>query len=344
MHIPDNVIFSEDSASSLQEFLDRHSFDQMAMLVDEHTRALCLPRLAFGQDVPIIEIQSGEQFKTLDTCSQIWDQMTELGMSRKSLLINLGGGVIGDMGGFVASTYKRGMSFVNIPTTLLAQVDASIGGKLAIDFKGLKNHIGVFRQPDLIILDTKYLETLPEVEVRSGYAEIIKHCLIKDKSEWDQLKLTPFASDQDWSVVLKRSVGIKGEVVLEDPEEQGLRKILNFGHTLGHAIETFYLESESPLLHGEAVAIGMILEGYLSVKVSGLTFDELNEISQYIIQTYGKVQIPDLDEFGSLLSHDKKNEGGRINYSLLDAIGSCVWDQQVENLLVREAIDYYRNL
>ena len=344
MYIPENVLFSQHSDSTLKGFIRDHTFDQVAVLVDEHTRELCLPRLQPDEGFAIIEIQSGEQFKTLDTCTYIWEQMTQLGMSRKSLLVNLGGGVIGDMGGFVASTYKRGMAFVNIPTTLLAQVDASIGGKLAIDFNGLKNHIGVFRQPDLVILDTAYLQTLPTREVRSGYAEIIKHGLIRDKSAWDQLKETPFDPKQNWSDTLKRSVGIKGEVVREDPEENGLRKILNFGHTLGHAIETYFLHSDTPLLHGEAIAIGMVLEGYLSAVVCGLGAGDLEEISEYVIHTYGKVDLPNLDAFGGLLAHDKKNVGGRVNYSLLEAIGKCVWDQQVPDQLILDAIEFYRGL
>lgn len=342
MHIPDNVVIG-DSLSPLQGYLEANKYDQIAVLVDENTRAHCLPILPIGEEVAVIEIQSGEHNKTLETCTHIWEQMTALKMSRKSLLINLGGGVIGDMGGFVASTYKRGMSFVNIPSTLLSQVDASIGGKLAIDFQGLKNHIGIFREPNLVILDTVYLKTLPERQIRSGFAEIVKHCLIRDKEGWDQLKLQAFDPNKDWSAILERSVGLKGAVVKEDPEEQGLRKILNFGHTLGHAIETHFLGTEQPLLHGEAIAIGMILEGYLSIHVSGLNESDLEEFSSYIIENYGKVEIPDLEEFEQFLIHDKKNAGGRVNYSLLADIGKCVWDQQAETTLIHEAITYYRN-
>lgn len=342
MHIPENVVIG-DSLPVLNEFRAAHEFDQTAVLVDENTRKHCLPVSPIGEEINLIEISSGEQNKTLDTCTHIWEQMTELKMSRKSLLINLGGGVIGDMGGFVASTYKRGMSFVNMPTTLLAQVDASIGGKLAVDFQGLKNHIGIFREPNLVICDTQYLKTLPQREIRSGYAEIIKHCLIRDKEEWEKLKTESFDPNKDWSSTLKRSVGLKGAVVKEDPEEQGLRKILNFGHTLGHAIETYFLDTENRLLHGEAIAVGMILEGFLSVKVSGLKESALESLTTYILKTYGKVVLPDLEEFGQFLIHDKKNAGGKVNYSLLNEIGKCVWDQQVSTSLIHEAITYYRN-
>ncbi|MDW3194841.1 MAG: 3-dehydroquinate synthase [Cytophagales bacterium] len=342
MHIPDNVVIG-DSLSVLKEFRSANTFDRTAVLVDENTRAHCLPKSEIGDDVAIIEIRSGEENKTLETCTHIWQQMTDLKMSRKSLLINLGGGVIGDMGGFVASTYKRGMSFVNVPTTLLAQVDASIGGKLAIDFNGLKNHIGIFREPNLVICDTQYLSTLPDREIRSGFAEIVKHCLIRDKEGWYQLKQEAFDPQKDWSTILERSVGLKGSVVKEDPEEQGLRKILNFGHTLGHAIETYFLDTNDRLLHGEAIAIGMILEGYLSTHVSGLPESDLQTLTKYLLDTYGKVEIPDLKAFGQLLIHDKKNAGGKVNYSLLSEIGSCFWDQQVETSLIHEAIAFYRN-
>lgn len=342
MHIPDNVVIG-DSLPLLKEFRAVNTFDRTAVLVDENTRKHCLPQSGIGDDVAIIEIQSGEENKILETCTLIWQQMTDLKMSRKSLLINLGGGVIGDMGGFVASTYKRGMSFVNVPTTLLAQVDASIGGKLAIDFNGLKNHIGIFREPNLVICDTQYLSTLPEREIRSGFAEIVKHCLIRDKAGWNELKQAPFDPQKDWSLILERSVGLKGGVVKEDPEEHGLRKILNFGHTLGHAIETYFLETEDRLLHGEAIAIGMILEGYLSTRVSGLQESDLETFTKYLIRTYGKVEIPDLEAFGQLLIHDKKNVGSKVNYSLLSEIGNCVWDQQVETTLIHEAITYYRD-
>lgn len=342
MHIPDNVVIG-DSLVLLNEFRKANSFDLTAVLVDENTREHCLPNSPIEENIAIIEIPSGEQNKTLDTCTYIWEQMTQLKMSRKSLLINLGGGVIGDMGGFAASTFKRGMSFVNIPTTLLAQVDASIGGKLAVDFQGLKNHIGIFREPNLVICDTQYLATLPDREIRSGYAEIIKHCLIKDREDWNQLKRETFNPRKDWSSILERSVGLKGGVVKEDPEEQGLRKILNFGHTLGHAIETHFLESTHRLLHGEAIAIGMILEGYLSVKVAGLSESDLVDFTKYIVETYGKVDIPDLETFGQYLIHDKKNAGGKVNYSLLSAIGNCIWDQHIDATLIHEAIAYYRS-
>lgn len=342
MYIPDNVVIG-DAQPTYEEFIKNHQFDQLAVLVDENTRMHCLPNSPVGKDVAVIAIKSGERHKTLDTCTFIWEQMTQLKMSRKSLLINLGGGVIGDMGGFVASTYKRGMSFLNMPTTLLAQVDASIGGKLAVDFQGLKNHIGIFREPDLVILDTNYLETLPQREIRSGFAEIIKHCLIKDKSGWESLKKEEFDPGKDWSAVLERSVGLKGAVVKEDPEEAGLRKILNFGHTLGHAIETHFLETPDPLLHGEAIAIGMILEAYLSTKVTGLAPDDLDVISRYLIQVYGKTELPDLEVFAKYLIHDKKNAAGIVNYSLLKEIGNCVWDQHVDLALIHEAVSYYRS-
>ncbi|MEP2509537.1 MAG: 3-dehydroquinate synthase, partial [Reichenbachiella sp.] len=247
------------------------------------------------------------------------------GFDRKGLVINLGGGVIGDMGGFVASTYKRGMDFLNIPTTLLSQVDASVGGKLGVDFHGFKNHIGLFAEPQNVLIDTSFYGTLPEREVRSGFAEVIKHGLIYDKSYWEKVKLVDLKT-ADWTNLVTRSIEIKKEVVSEDPFESGLRKILNFGHTLGHAIESHFLDKgEQRLLHGEAIAAGMICEAYLSQKFTGLSTDELEEIVSYLIEIYEPVAVDKslFDEIIGLTLQDKKNEGGSVQFSLLKTIGAC---------------------
>ncbi|MTI19497.1 3-dehydroquinate synthase, partial [Fulvivirga sp. RKSG066] len=264
----------------------------------------CLPLLNnVLKEAKIIAIKSGEKNKTLDTCSDIWEKMTEYGLDRKSLMINLGGGVIGDMGGFGASTYKRGIDFINIPTTLLSQVDASVGGKLGIDFKGFKNHIGLFKDPKMVLVDSKFLNTLPKRELRSGFAEIIKHSIIADKNQWNKIKVHAF-DELDFEKLIQQSVAIKVKVVEEDPEEAGLRKILNFGHTIGHAIESFYLETPSQLLHGEAIAIGMICEAYVAEQKNMLTSVELKEITDYIFGIYGKTDLPkeDFDPIINLMS------------------------------------------
>ncbi len=343
MSIPQNVLVNVDASERLQSIISQGDFDKVTVLVDDNTLRDCWPLLDLP-GIDLIQIESGEQHKTLQTCESIWQQMTDLHLSRNSLLVNLGGGVIGDMGGFAASTYKRGISFINVPTTLLAQVDASIGGKLGIDFHGLKNHIGIFQEPHTVLLDTSFLSTLGPRQLRSGFAEMLKHGLIRNKSHWEQLTSEPFTTSRDWQQLLRESVHIKGEVVAEDPRERGLRKILNFGHTLGHAVETYFLSTDKPLLHGEAIAIGMVLEAYLSTEVCGLSSQSLETITGYLLSTYGKHPLPPLDETESLMRHDKKNEQGRINFSLLRGIGDCSWDQQITGHHVKAAFDYYNNL
>lgn len=317
---------TQDIQQSITNFLSDKKYSKIAVLVDENTEVHCLPKVLDAMpEHYLITIQSGEENKNLSTCEDIWMALTEAGFDRKGLLINLGGGVIGDMGGFAASTYKRGMQFLNIPTTLLSQVDASVGGKLGIDFHGFKNHIGVFNEPENVLIYTGFFDTLPKEEIRSGFAEIIKHGLIYDAAYWEQVKqINPF--DQDWTEVVAHSIEIKKKVVIEDPFESGLRKILNYGHTIGHAIESYFLEIPGErLLHGEAIALGMIAEAFLSHKFTGLSEEALNEITDYLIQVYEPKSIdPKLfDTILSLTTQDKKNEGGAVQFSLLKEIGEC---------------------
>jgi len=241
---------------SLPQFLSQKDYSKIAIIVDENTKEHCYPIIAnLVSETILIEIKSGEENKNLATCTYIWQELTDAAFDRHSLVINLGGGVIGDMGGFCAATYKRGIDFIQIPTTLLAQVDASVGGKLGIDFNGYKNHIGAFAQPEVVLIDTVFFKTLPHLELRSGFAEIIKHCLIRDASMWDVIRKRDF-DQQDLQSLVAHSVAIKKEIVAEDPTEKGLRKILNFGHTLGHAVETHFLEKEGKrLLHGEPLSL-----------------------------------------------------------------------------------------
>ncbi|MEM6829454.1 MAG: 3-dehydroquinate synthase family protein, partial [Bacteroidota bacterium] len=242
---PSYLTITNHPTQILDQLVEKWRPDKIAVLVDENTFEHCLP-LVKVEGTSIIQIESGESNKNLETCSHIWSHMTQHAFTRKSLLVNLGGGVIGDMGGFAASTYKRGIKFVNMPSTLLSQVDASIGGKLGIDFEGLKNHIGLFREPDHVIVYPGFLATLPQREMKSGFAEVIKHSLIADKTHWEYLKTTTF-NDLNWNEMIPKSIAIKQEVVSKDPTEQGYRKVLNFGHTLGHAIESHFLNSETPL-------------------------------------------------------------------------------------------------
>ena len=312
------------------------------MLVDENTAQHCLPFFDHANHL-IIEIKSGELNKNLRTCEQIWEALTKSGFSRKSLLVNVGGGVIGDMGGFAASTYKRGVRFVNYPTTLLAMVDANIGGKLGIDFMGLKNHIGLFNNPEMILIFTDFLKTLPARELRSGFGEVIKHGLIRDESYWNKTISAQFP-DMEWKKVIQRSVEIKSEVVKEDPKENGLRKILNYGHTLGHAVETWYLNNQKSLLHGEAIAVGMILEAHLSFQLGLLDEKSLDGITSYITSVYEDIAIPPMENLMELMGQDKKNVGNEINFSLLEKIGKCVYDMKVDEKMIAAAINFYNTL
>ena len=301
--------------------LDISNYSQVAILVDENTKRDCLSKLPQIENALIIEIKSGEEYKNISTCNFIWEQLTINNFDRNSLLINLGGGVIGDMGGFCATTYKRGLEFIHIPTTLLAMVDASVGGKLGIDFKGFKNQIGLFNNPKAVLISSEFLETLAESELKSGFAEVVKHALISDNSLWLKLKNTPF-TDLDWEDIIDSSVQIKNKIVLADPFEKGERKKLNFGHTFGHAIESYYLEKRTPISHGEAVFMGMILE----TKISYLSETDKNEIKNYVLSNFALPYTPKKSSLHKFLKNDKKNQNGKINFTLLNGIGNCSLD------------------
>ncbi len=347
--LPEYSIYIGSDLSIIPSLLQAANATQVAVLVDDNTALHCLPSLRASlslQDEQIITIKPGEEKKIWQTCQMIWDQLMRLGADRKSVLINLGGGVIGDMGGFCASTYMRGIPFIQIPTTLLAQVDASIGGKVAIDYQGVKNLIGAFCDPLSVIVNPQFLTSLPERELRSGYAELIKHGLIRSCNLWNTLQTTTDLSEIAWPELIVESLQIKKEVVISDPKELGLRKILNFGHTIGHAIESVKLESEDKLLHGEAIAIGMIAESFLSAQLTSLPKDQLASISQYLLKIFGKspLDVSETDRIVDRMSLDKKNEGGRINFTLLEGIGLAKENFFVEESLIRESLKYYRNL
>ncbi len=336
-NLPPYLIISQAISKDLANAISAIDPDKIAILVDENTKNHCLPLLDISYD-EIIEIKSGEVEKTLDTCHHIWSKLTGAGFTRKSLLVNLGGGVIGDMGGFAATTYKRGMAFINVPTTLLSQVDASIGGKLGVDFNGLKNHIGLFQEPNKVIVFPEFLETLSQREMKSGFAEIIKHALIKDVNHWNYLQSIPF-ENIDWRDIIPISISIKNEIVNQDPREQGLRKILNYGHTIGHAIESYFLKTSNPLLHGEAVAFGMLLENELAVMLNLLALPESERIRKFIESTYTLPKsIPDYESLKDHLIQDKKNDDKGIRFSLLDKEGSCTYDVLVEELVLKKVL------
>ncbi len=343
----ETIHFTTAIRSTLKEVLHARSYSKLVVLTDVNTQQHCLPLIQdlLPSDAVLITVPAGEQFKTLETCASIWNQMTEAVLDRQALMLNLGGGVIGDMGGFCASVYKRGIPFITIPTTLLSQVDASVGGKLGIDFMGFKNHLGVFQLPETVLIDPTFLETLPQRELRSGYAEVLKHGLIRDAAFFRSLPSTVWEK-QDWARVIRHSVGIKKAVVEVDPKETGLRKILNFGHTIGHAVESFYLPSSNPLLHGEAIAMGMIAEGFLSFEKIGLSYEELNELSTKLLTVFGKVNLEskDLDSILNLCAQDKKNEGSTQLFTLLPSIGDCSYNNPVTREEIKHAILYYQQL
>jgi 3-dehydroquinate synthase len=321
------------------------------ILVDENSAQHCLPSLLSDIDAlteaEIIEIESGESQKTVETCIELWRVLGELGADRKSLLLNVGGGVITDLGAFVASTFKRGISYINVPTTLLAQVDASIGGKTGFDLGVLKNEIGTFSQPDSVFIVPDFLRTLPGRQLLSGYAECLKHALIADHEYWNVLSDVNIADPKNWEAVIFRSLEIKLQIVREDPLESGIRKVLNFGHTVGHALESYYLEDpQRSLLHGEAVIVGMICEAWLSVEKGLLSARQFNEIVTQLIALYGVLELPSgcEDRIVELMRGDKKNEKGAFRFTLLTKIGEAVYNKAMTPEDVLAAISFYRTL
>ena len=344
------VTFSENGYVALNNLLESKSYSTIFILVDNHTKDFCLPYfLEHFEDlkgIPVIEIPANEINKHLDTCRVVWQKLSDMGADRKSLLINLGGGVVTDLGGFVASTFKRGIDFVNIPTSLLSMVDASVGGKTGVDLGGLKNQIGVIVNPQLVIVDSEFLKTLPKNEYKSGYSEMLKHGLICDASYFREL--SQFKSLEEGNILsyIHHSVMIKKEVVIEDPYEMGRRKILNFGHTLGHAIESYFLtdSNKTALLHGEAIAVGMILEAYLATQLCELSSSEADEIKSVFLNLFTKVDFSkeDIQEIFALLKYDKKNSHEKVNFVLLNKIGIPVIDIQIEDSYFEDAFNYYQ--
>lgn len=297
--------------------------------------------------VEVIEIPAGEINKNIETCTGVWNVLSELDADRKSLMINVGGGVVTDLGGFVASTFKRGISYINVPTSLLSMVDASVGGKTGVDLGTLKNQIGVINTPEMVLIDTSFLATLPANEMRSGLAEMLKHGLIYDEAYWKKMIDLSNFTLEDLDGLIYESVVIKNNVVTEDPKENGLRKILNFGHTLGHAIESYFLthETKKTLLHGEAIAIGMVLASYISNTQESFPSEKLDEIKHVIVDMYGKVEFEDADyeTIIDLMKYDKKNSHGNINFVLLNDIGTPVLDKIVPNTTILDAFKFYNS-
>ncbi len=338
-----------DQYSLLKEKINSDKFSSIFVLVDENTDKLCLQIFKERSQIKNFDkilIKSGEQNKNIETCIYVWDQLNLKKADRKSLLINLGGGVLTDLGGFASSTYKRGISFVNIPTTLLGMVDAAHGGKTGIDFKLLKNQIGLFSEPLGVILDSIYLKTLSKSEFINGYAEVVKHSLLTDKSNLDFNSLINLNIHDDIDLIIDNYSEIKNQVVASDKFESNRRKILNLGHTIGHAVETYsYLTNDiDELRHGEAIMVGLITELFISHKTLGFPEIDLINISEHISKYFKKISFSekDLDKIYDLMIHDKKNQEGKINFVLLKQIGKPLVDQQVNKELFMAAFDYYK--
>ena len=344
-----SVYFDSKGYETLAEMLKPAHYSKIFILVDENTSKYCLPlllnNLVTEIEIEIIELEVGEIHKNIATCTEVWGALSDLGGDRKSILINLGGGVISDLGGFVACTFKRGIDFINIPTTLLSMVDASIGGKNGVDLGNLKNQIGIIREPKAVIVDTQFLSTLPQNEMRSGLAEMLKHGLIFDKKYWNKFKNLKDLHTDDLNKLIHQSIQIKNTIVCEDLTENGIRKSLNFGHTLGHAIESYFLENDNKtsLLHGEAIAVGMILESYISREKELLTNEEYQEIKYIINDIFERVEFSqiDIEKIIELLIFDKKNEFGKVQFALLDGIGKIKINQESDNELIYKAFEDY---
>ncbi|WP_026916123.1 3-dehydroquinate synthase [Christiangramia portivictoriae] len=351
-HPVNPVFYGIESYQKINQYIQEKKPSSIFVLVDTNTQDHCLASFLkyISTDLPIevIEIEAGEENKHIETCTGVWNALSELGADRKSLMINLGGGVVTDLGGFVASTFKRGIPFINVPTTLLSMVDASVGGKTGVDLGNLKNQVGVIVQAEMVLIDSNYLQTLSPREMRSGLAEILKHGLIADETYWNRLKDLSSLDLSDLDVIIEHSVNLKSKIVKQDPYERTIRKNLNFGHTLGHAIESFYLThpEKDKLLHGEAIAIGMILESFISTELLKFPSNKLQEITTTIIKLFGGVAIDmkDINEINSLLKHDKKNSNGKVKFVLLEDISCPKRDIEVPEDLIIKSFEFYSSL
>ena len=387
------IVFSENLQEELAKAIAECEHDKIFVLTDDTTARLCWPVVSAYwslRGARLITIAAGDDHKSLDAVAHVWQQLQQGGASRHSLLINLGGGMVTDLGGFAASTFKRGINFINIPTTLLSMVDASVGGKTGFNFGGLKNEIGVFQDSRFVILDTVFLQTLDHENLLSGYAEMLKHSLIADEKMWAcHVNFCPCPTENgeiptengelrteryDWVLaqkqrsksnhtsqfsvlssqleplssqlgrMLRQSVMVKERIVTEDPHERGLRKALNLGHTVGHAFESFAMKKGKPVLHGYAVAYGLVCELYLSAVKCGFPTQQLRQTVAFIRENYGQMAITckDYPALLELMTHDKKNSDGRINFTLLGGIGDIRINQNVSDEDIREALDFYR--
>ena len=344
------IIISEDLCQSLTQAIDEVKHDLLFVLCDETTERLCLPVISDFEcmrGAQLITIPATDTHKTLESLSHVWSELQRMGATRHSLMVNLGGGMVTDLGGFAASTFKRGIPYINIPTTLLSMVDASVGGKTGINFGGLKNEIGVFNNARSVILDTTFLRTMDHENICSGYAEMLKHGLINNEKMWAELLNFSLELSVEnleaLGTMVAESVAVKQRIVTEDPTEQGIRKALNLGHTAGHAFESLALERK-PVLHGYAVAWGMIVELYLCCVKTNFPQDKMRQTVAFIKENYGRMAITcdDYPHLIELMHHDKKNQGNSINFTLLGGIGDIRINQTATEEEIKDALDFYR--
>lgn len=342
------VIICQNFEEDLKTALAKHSYDKLFILTDEHTRLLCWPiieQLEYLKDATHICIGPGDIHKNLETLAYVWNQLSTKGATRRSLLLNLGGGMVTDLGGFAAATFKRGIPYINIPTTLLSMIDAAVGGKTGINFNDLKNEIGAFAPADTVLIDCEFLKSLDHENILSGYAEMLKHGLISRTEHWSEL-ITFDMEHIDYTrlqQLVGQSVQVKEDIVAQDPFERGIRKALNFGHTIGHAFESFALQ-RTPVLHGYAVAWGMVCELYLSYLKTNFPKEKLHQTLQFIKENYGRLHFScdDYEMLYNFMKHDKKNTAtGIINFTLLGEIGDIRINQTASQEEIYELLDFY---
>lgn len=345
------IIFSRSLEDELIPWMNKYPKGKIFLATETTVDQLWISKLdSFfsRQGIPKVVIPSGENNKKIESVEKIWEFLSKNGGDRTSLLINVGGGMLTDLAGFAATTFKRGIDFLNVPTTLLSQVDASVGGKTGINFNGLKNEIGTFKEPVAVIINTDFLKTINRENFISGFAEMIKHGLIHSPEHLEELKTFDFENiDYDLlQEIIRHSVNVKEYFVSNDLTEQNIRKALNFGHTIGHAFESFAMEQNRPVLHGFAVAYGMIAELFLSVEKCGFPKNDFEKLNEWLLSIYGKFEISenDFERLFERMTHDKKNESGRINFTLLPGIGQIEINQNCEKELIFEALKYYKHL
>lgn len=340
---PSGNIYIDSIHHGLTEHIAKLNPNSIHIIADENTSRHCVPLLQSLINAPLIVVPAGEHFKSLDSCARIWEQLIVGKAQRNSIVLNVGGGMICDLGGFAAACYMRGIKFAHIPTSVLAMTDAAIGGKTGIDFYNLKNYIGLIRLPEFIWIDPVFLHTLPEHEKISGLSEIVKHAIIGSHELWKQLMSIASVEAMPWNEILEKSIPVKMKIVEEDPQEFGLRKILNFGHTVGHAIESYHLSLSNPVSHGDCVATGIIIEAKISNRIGLLNNDDLNNIVKLVSRLLKPFRntFPTFADLIPYMAMDKKNSGSGTRFSLPDSIGSCLWDIPVENELIQDSFEWF---